>query len=155
MELIEGEFASAAQSVRRTQVLGHLGVSRASFYRRRATGDEPSRRQAKRARNDPPQLVARIKQIVTDRYTRVYGYRKVQAVLEREGFGVSQKLVRNLMRYHGWQQPRRRKSGGGFDPALLLRPTDINQVWQMDITQLWVENAGWRFVINVVDYHSR
>jgi predicted DNA-binding transcriptional regulator AlpA len=42
MALIEGEFAGAAQSVRRKQVLGHLGVSRPSFYRRRATGDEPS-----------------------------------------------------------------------------------------------------------------
>jgi len=154
MELIEAELRAVPQGLRGGRILAQVGVSRATFYRRRQGGPPERPPALRRARSDPPALVDRVREIVTHRYTRVYGYRKVQSVLMREGFDVGVKVVRNLMRHHGWQQPKRRRREG-FDPALLLKPTGINQVWQMDITHLWVERAGWRFLINVVDYHSR
>ena len=155
MALIEAEFARLSQGLRQGCIFGHLGVSKATFYRRRGGSPTAARPARRRERDDPPALVARIRQIRRGQYTEVYGYRKVQAVLRREGYSVSAKVVRNIMRHNGWLQPRRRRKGGGFDPSLLLRPTQINQVWQMDITHTWVERSGWRFLINVVDYHSR
>jgi putative transposase len=147
-------LGAVPQGLRRGRILAEIGVSKATFYRRRQGGAEERSCSPRRARSDPPALVDRVRGILTDQYTRVYGYRKVHGVLIREGFDVGLKVVRNLMRSHGWQQPKRRRRDG-FDRALLLKPTGINQVWQMDITHLWVERAGWRFLINVVDYHSR
>jgi putative transposase len=155
MELIEAELREVPQGLRSGRILAEVGVSKATFYRRRHGSPKDRPPPERRPRRDPPALVDRVRQIAKHQYTRVYGYRKVQALLTREGLDVGLKAVRNLMRYHGWQQPRRRRQRSGFDPALLLKPTGINQVWQMDITHLWVERAGWRFLINVVDYHSR
>ena len=154
MELIEAELRAVPQGLRGGRILAQVGVSKATFYRRRQGGPPERPPPPRRARSDPPALVDRVREILTDRYTRVYGHRKVHGVLLREGFDVGLKVVRNLMRHHGWQQPKRRRRDG-FDPALLLKPTGLNQVWQMDTTHLWVERAGWRFLINVVDYHSR
>jgi len=155
MELIEAELEEVPQGLRSGRILAEIGVSKATFYRRRQGGGQRiGRRLSGRVRKDPPKLVERVRKLMDHKHTRVYGYRKVHGVLAREGFDVGEKVVRNLMRYHGWQQPRHRRRHG-FDRALLLKPTGINQVWQMDITHVWVERAGWRFLINVVDYHSR
>lgn len=155
MELIEAELAEVPQGLRSGRILAEIGVSKATFYRRRQGGcRRAGPRLSGRERRDPPKLIERVRKLMSHKHTRVYGYRKVHGVLTREGFDVGEKVVRNLMRYHGWQQPRHRRRQG-FDRALLLKPTGINQVWQMDITHVWVERAGWRFLINVVDYHSR
>jgi len=121
MELIEEELGRAPQGARVNQVLAHLSVSKATFYRRRGKrgcgeggserGQYQSRPQRARDRADPPWLVERIRDLVSDPYTRVYGYRKVHAVLDREGVEVSEKVVRGIMRHNGWQRPRKRRGG--------------------------------------------
>ena len=67
MELIEGELREVPQGLRGRRILAHVGVSKATFYRRRQGGREDRPRPPRRARSDPPALVDRVREIVTHR----------------------------------------------------------------------------------------
>lgn len=94
--------------------------------------------------------------------TPFYGYRRITVCLQREGYAVSFKKVRRLMRLMGleaiYQRPRTSKSHPGHKiyPYLLKdmaieRP---NQVWTTDITYLPMRR-GFLYLVALMDWVSR
>ena len=82
MELIEAELAEVPQGLRSGRILGEIGVSKATFYRRRqGRCRRAGPRLSGRERRDPPKLVERVRKLMSHKHTRVYGYRKVHGVL--------------------------------------------------------------------------
>lgn len=129
------------------------GVSRASFYRN-WEAQEPSA--AEMAFRDAIQRAA-----VGHRY---YGYRRIAALMQRQGFTVSPKKVRRLMHEDNLMAIRRRRFVLTTDsrhcfrvhPNLAqdLELTTINQLWVADLT--YIRLAGeFVYLAVVLDAYSR
>lgn len=85
-----------------------------------------------------------------------YGYRRVTAVLRREGVLVNHKKVNRIMRDAGLARPRiRTQLVGVSDRGAAGDAMGPNQVWQMDLTRAWVEALGWVNVVAVIDVWDR
>ena len=129
------------------------GVSRASFYR---SWEQWEPTAAEMALRDAIQKAA-----LAHRY---YGYRRITVLLQRQGFIVSSKKVRRLMRADNLMAVRRRRfvvtteSGHRFrvhpNLAESLEITNINQLWVADLTYLRLEQE-FAYLAVVLDAYSR
>ena len=110
-----------------------MNIARSSYYYKAA-----------KPPGDDVLLVRRIEEIVEE-FGR-YGYRRVTAQLQRDGWAVNRKRVLRIMREHGWLCRVRRRSVRttnsnhpyGVYPNLVgnLVVTGKNQVWVADITYI-------------------
>jgi len=91
-----------------------------------------------------------------------FGYRKLTAVLQREGWSVNSKRVRRLMKLLGieaiYQKPRtsQPKAGHKIYPYL-LRDKEIqapDEAWCADITYIPMP-CGFMYLVAVMDWYSR
>jgi putative transposase len=129
------------------------GVSRASFYR---SWEKQEPTAAEMAVRDAIQRAA-----IAHRY---YGYRRIAAQLQHQGFMVSAKKVRRLMRDDNLVAIRRRKFVVTTDSdhrfrvhpnlAQSLELTSINQLWVADLTYLRLEQE-FAYLAVVLDAYSR
>jgi len=91
-----------------------------------------------------------------------YGYRKITAVLMREGYTINTKKVRRLMKIMGIRSilPKPRTSIPGKESSVypyLLRDLPINrpnQAWGVDITYIRLP-VGMVYLFALIDLHSR
>lgn len=92
----------------------------------------------------------------------MYGYRRITAILRREGTKVNRKLVQRLMQemnlraiYPGPNTSRRNLADKVY-PYLLSSTavTRPNVVWQTDITYLRVQ-GGFMYLVALIDVYSR
>src|SRR5690606_22104485 len=101
-----------------------LGQSRSS---QRYTSAKPQRDQA---------LVERMKALAK-RHPR-YGYRRVHALLVREGWPVNRKRIQRLWRAEGLKVPRRqrkrRRLGTSENGCVRKKAEYRNQIWSYDFT---------------------
>jgi transposase InsO family protein len=129
------------------------GVSRASFYRgweQKAPGE------AATALRDAAQK-ASLKH-------RTYGYRRIAALLERDGFHVGQEKVRRILKADNLLAIRRRKFIATTDSdhpfrvhqnlAQSLELTGLDQLWVADITYIRLRQE-FVFLAVVLDAYSR
>lgn len=90
-----------------------------------------------------------------------YGYRRVHALLVRDGWSVNLKRVERLWRREDLRVPRRRKDHGqkaiGTDEfsAWALPATRPNHVWSYDFVSVRSEHGAPIRVLNVVDEFTR
>lgn len=86
-----------------------------------------------------------------------YGYRRVTAVLRREGHEVNAKRVQRVRRKEGRQVSRRQRKlrRVGVSTAERQRALHANHVWSWDFVEDQTEN-GTRFrVLTLIDEHTR
>ena len=82
-------------------------------------------------RPDNERLRQRLVALADER--RRFGYRRLHALLRREGIQANHKRVHRLYRDAGLAvRRRRRRHGVAVDREPLLRPTSPNEVWSMD-----------------------
>jgi putative transposase len=125
-----------------------MGLARSTFY------DTPL------VSVDGDELLARIGAICDE--FECYGYRR--AALRQQGVGVNSKKLRRLMREHGLQPKRRRRSvvttdsdhTGPIYPDLAkdLVPDRPNQLWVADLTYVAVP-GGFVYLAALLDAWSR
>jgi putative transposase len=126
-----------------------LGIARSSFYYR------PRPESAAEL-----ELLKRLDRIFTDH--PVYGSRRLQVALLREGISVGRRRVRRLMRKLGlWAvRPKRNTSerhpGHKVYPYLLRGKTidRANQVWAADITYIPMRQ-GFLYLVAIIDWATR
>lgn len=138
-ELVARGFAVAA-------VARVMQVSRQAIYRT----PMPRRPQQRRPVTDP------VEQAIVDEATanQTDGYRMVTAfVRQRLGVAVNRKRVLRVMRERKLIQRRRplerRKRPGFFQ---VERP---RQLWQLDMTSIWVAEHGWTYLNAIIDCCTR
>jgi putative transposase len=140
---------SKRQAVRYTQEAHGLSERRACSL----VGLRRSVWQYKSRRNDGP-LVERLRQLALERPR--FGYRRLWAMLRREGTLVNRKRVYRLYRQEGLKlrkRPRKRLPAVPRTPP--SSPMFANQRWSVDFTSDSLEN-GRRFrTFNVVDDRTR
>jgi putative transposase len=82
------------------------------------------------------------------------GYRMVCAFVRRKlGVAVNRKLVLRVMREHRLIQRRRpleRRKRPGF-----FRVERPRQLWQLDMTSVWVAEHGWTYLMAIIDCCTR
>jgi transposase InsO family protein len=120
-----------------------LGLARSSYYRN-GTASQASR-----------QRQGRIVQL-SQEHPR-YGYRRVTALLRREGHEVNAKRVQRVRRQEGLQVSRKQRKLRrlGVSTAERQRATRANHVWSWDFVEDQTEN-GTRFrVLTLLDEYTR
>lgn len=152
MTQLQGKSAEPPYSVERMCAL--VGVSRASYYRH---WRQSAPRREETALRDVVQRLA-----LAHRY---YGYRRIGALLRREGWCVNHKRVVRLMREDNLLCLRR----AAFKPpttdsrhdfkiypnlARRLIPTAVNQLWVADITYVRLQES-FVYLAVVIDAFSR
>ncbi len=138
-ELVARGFAAAA-------VARVLQISRQAIYRVPSPRTPPQRRPVRDA------VEAAIVEVATDNQTD--GYRMVTAFVRRKlGVAVNRKRVLRVMRERRLIQRRRpleRRKRPGF-----FRVERPRQLWQLDMTSVWVAEHGWTYLMAMIDCCSR
>ena len=103
-------------------------------------------------RND--QLRARICELASER--RRFGYRRIHALLRREGTSVNVKRVHRLYCQERLQVRRRRKRHGvAVERRPLLMPQGPNQTWSIDFVSDALEHGRRLKCLTIVDDFTR
>ena len=116
-----------------------------------------TQRRVRRVPADEPPLVKRIIELASD-YGR-YGYRRITALLHREGWLVNHKRVERLWRQEGLKvpkkQPKRRRLWLADGSCVRLRPTHKNHVWSYDFVADRTSDGRAFRMLTLIDEHSR
>ncbi len=86
-----------------------------------------------------------------------YGYRRIVALLRREGWTVSKKQVQRLRRLVGLQvkPPKKRVRRRGASTGWLERATHRHQVWSWDFIHDRTDNGGTLKMLTLIDEYTR
>lgn len=105
-------------------------------------------------RHDDPKLVGRLRQIAEERPR--FGYRRVHAMLLRDGYAVNRKRVYRIYKTAGLAVRRRsRRKLRASRPAPSLEVTRPNQRWSMDFVHDCLSDGRKLRTLNVVDAFTR
>ena len=116
-----------------------------------------TQRRSKHVPSDEPRLLKRIVELASA-YGR-YGYRRVTALLHREGWTVNHKRVERLWRQEGLKvpkkQPKRQRLWLAEGSCLRLRPTHTDHVWSYDFVADRTSDGRSLRMLTLIDEHSR
>jgi putative transposase len=120
-----------------------------------------SLRYRSKARDDEPVLVRAIRRLAR-RHIR-YGYKRIHALLQRDGWRVNVKRVRRLWIHMGLRRPGRRQkprkfraNPGSSGNSCVNRPARFkNEVWTCDVIFDRTCNGGWLKCLSLVDEYTR
>lgn len=86
-----------------------------------------------------------------------YGYRRITALLRREGLTINPKRVQRLRRMEGIQvrQRQRRMRRVGPQQSERLRASKTRQVWSWDFVEDQTENGSRFRILTLLDEHTR
>ena len=113
--------------------MGHFDVSERKICR---VLNQPrsTQRYLPRISGDEELLIKRMIELAT-KYGR-YGYRRITALLQREGFQINHKRVERLWRREGLKvpqkQPKRKRLWFNDESCIRLRPQFKDHVWSYD-----------------------
>lgn len=111
----------------------------------------------KRKPGDEEQLSGRVVELAS-RYGR-YGYRRITALLQAEGWRVNHKRVERLWRQEGLKvpckQPKRSRLWLGDGSCLRLRPLFAGHVWSYDFVAERTQDGRPLRILNVIDEYTR
>ena len=132
--------------------LGHDKVSERRACR--VLGQPRSaRRRQPQARSDEPRLLADMVELATQ-YGR-YGYRRITAMLRRDGWIVNHKRVQRLWRREGLKvpsrQPKRRRLWLNDGSCIRLRPRAKDHVWSYDFVSCRTRGGS---RLSAADHHG-
>jgi transposase InsO family protein len=107
--------------------------------------------------DDEEQLRAQIVELASE-YGR-YGYRRITALLRREGWPVNHKRVERIWRQEGLKVPARQPKRGRLSlsdgSCVRLRPEYPNHVWSYDFMQDRTHDGRSFRLLNVIDEYTR
>lgn len=140
-------------------VRAQLGHERVSERRACKTLGPPrsTQRRTPHVSDDEPLLVKRIIELATQ-YGR-YGYRRVTALLRREGWKVNHKRVARLWRREGLKvpskQPKRRRLWFNDGSCVRLRASHKDHVWSYDFVMTRTHDGRPVRMLAVIDEYTR
>ncbi len=107
--------------------------------------------------DDEPLLVQRIIELAT-KYGR-YGYRRITALLQREGWQVNHKRIERLWKREGLKvprkQPKRKRLWLNDGSCIRMRPQFRDHVWSYDFVATRTHDGRPIKMLTVIDEYSR
>ncbi|MBW1836590.1 MAG: transposase [Deltaproteobacteria bacterium] len=145
---------------RRRRCVEHL-QEKLGISERRACGaigqPRATQRRVSRVSDDEEALRAAIV-ILAARYGR-YGYRRITALLRRDGWQVNHKRVERIWRQEGLKvsqrQPKRGRLWLNDGSCVRLRPTHRNHVWSYDFVSDRTHDGRAIKILTVIDEYTR
>jgi len=108
-------------------------------------------------REDEDQLTQAIISLASQ-YGR-YGYRRITALLKRDGWQVGKDRVERIWRREGLKVPRKQKARGRLwlndGSCVRLRPEHANHVWSYNFVSAKTHDGRTVRMLNLIDEHSR
>ncbi len=141
-----------------------VGLPRASYYRRRTREASNPTAVALAAPSTPrtdPKTRTELRRRVVELAEAhpEYGHRKIWALLDADRRQVGRITVYRWLKQLGLLLPgnyqKELRERAGARAQYLHRPQQVNELWQVDITHVYVPDYGMYYVTNVVDYYSR
>ena len=136
-----------------------LGRDRVSQRRacRVLSQSRSTQRRVRNLRGDEPRLIKRVVELASE-YGR-YGYRRVTALLHREGWQVNHKRVERIWRQEGLKVPQKQPKRGRLwlndGSCVRRRAAYRNHVWSYDfVADRTADGRSFRMLV-VVDEHTR
>ena len=142
-----------------SHVRNSLGVGRVSERRACKVLDQPrsTQRRELHVPDDEPKLTKRMTELATE-YGR-YGYRRITALLRREGWRVNHKRIERLWRQEGLKvpqkQPKRRRLWFNDGSCIRLRPQNRDHVWSYDFVFHRTNDGRKMRLLTLMDEYSR
>ena len=136
-----------------------LGPDRVSQRRACQVLGQPrsTQRRAPAVPDDEPRLVARMVELAVE-YGR-YGYRRVTALLQAEGFRVNHKRIERLWRREGLKVPQKQPKRGRLwlndGSCVRLRPERKDHIWSYDFVQARTRDGRAFRMLTVIDEFTR
>jgi len=118
-----------------------------------ATPASKSRR--KRPVSDEPTLRRQVQTLADQPRHRTFGYRRIGALLRRNGVSVNHKSVRRIMSGLGLSRPKFAYKPRRPKRVEKMRPRRPNQGWQIDMTSFALSDFTPLFLVTVVDCCTR
>ena len=88
-----------------------------------------------------------------------YGYRRITALLQRDGWQVGKDRVERIWRREGLKVPQKQKPRGRLwfndGSCVRLRPEHANHVWSYDFVSAKTYDGRTVRMLNLIDEHSR
>ena len=88
-----------------------------------------------------------------------YGYRRIAALLKRDGWQVGKDRVERIWRREGLKVPQRQKPRGRLwfndGSCVRLRPEHANHVWSYDFVSARTHDGRTVRMLHLIDEHSR
>jgi len=108
-----------------------------------------------RRRRDEAKLIKKIHELAI-RHSR-YGYRRITALLRREGFRVNKKRVHRIWKSEGLGLPRRRpkRRRMGSTVGIVNKAEYPNHVWSYDFVEDRTERGGKLRILVIIDEYTR
>ena len=110
-----------------------------------------------RIRDGESLLIKRMIELAT-KYGR-YGYRRITALLQREGFQVNHKRIERLWRKEGLKvpqkQPKRKRLWFNDRSCIRLRPQFKDHVWSYDFVATRTEDGRPLRILTLIDEYTR
>lgn len=119
----------------------------------------PERPPAPRHRPCPvsgcPDLRAAIQELCLQDRCQTWGYRRIWALLRRQGWTVERKTVHRIMRELGLSRAKIWHRSSRPKRVERMRPTAADQAGQIDMTSLQLADLTPRFLVVVTDCYTR
>ncbi len=116
-----------------------------------------TQRRTPRVTDEEEQLRVRIIELAT-KYGR-YGYRRITALLRREGRIVNHKRVERIWRMEGLKVPKKQPKRGRLwlndGSCIRLRPEHKDHVWSYDFIMAWTANGKAFRILVIIDEYTR
>jgi putative transposase len=115
----------------------------------------PPRLRRRRPVSDEATLRQRVQALADQPRHRTFGYRRIWALLRRQGVAINQKTVRRIMKDLGLSRPKFAYKPKRPKRVEKMRPTRPNQGWQIDMTSFPLSDFTPLFLVTVVDCCTR
>jgi len=137
-----------------TGVLSPLEIPTSSWYRKPIPEAE-RRRPGPKPRAISEEIVQAVLSMATG--NPWYGYQRIAVMCRREDDPVKDRQAYRVMKDHDLLHKRRPYKAEVYQASKLyeLLPQKPNELWQMDVTYIYLPGYGWHYAITVIDYYSR
>ena len=116
-----------------------------------------TQRRIPRVTDEEERLRVQIIELAT-KYGR-YGYRRITAMLNKDGWNINHKRVERIWRMEGLKvpkkQPKRRRLWLNDGSCIRLRPEHKDHVWSYDFVMAWTANGKAFRILVIIDEYTR
>lgn len=98
---------------------------------------------------------SRVRRLCDQRRNRTFGYRRIWALLRREGLLINKKTVNRVMRQMSLTRPKRWYKSARPRRVEKMKPAGPNQGWQIDMTSFGLSDFTPLYLIMVTDCCTR
>ena len=148
------EACEERKNIRITEIFKKLSLSASSWYRKKKP-KEFHKKPGPPAQEIPKKVRESVVQMAKN--NPWYGYKKIAVMCRRAGHPVKTGQAYRVMKEENLLQQRKLKNAGLYQSSKLyeLLPQGPNDLWQMDVTYIYIPEYGWRYAVTVIDYYSR